>query len=101
MSTPSTVLPVAASATANGRPMPPQPTTTISSNARAVTCRADSVVITMAPFSCPGPSPMMNQGYLRHPTLCGDTIAFVTDDDLWSVSAGGGVARRLTAGGGA
>jgi tricorn protease len=49
-------------------------------------------------FLLPGFAPMMNQGYLRHPTLCGDTIAFVTDDDLWSVSAGGGVARRLTAG---
>ncbi|MEO8080228.1 MAG: S41 family peptidase [Caldimonas sp.] len=36
--------------------------------------------------------------YLRHPTLHGDTVVFVADDDLWSVSARGGVARRLTAG---
>ncbi|HEY3240389.1 MAG TPA: peptidase, partial [Acidimicrobiia bacterium] len=36
-------------------------------------------------------------GYLRHPSLCGDTIAFVTEDDLWVVPAGGGLARRLTA----
>ncbi len=36
--------------------------------------------------------------YLRHPTLHGDTIAFVSDDDLWQVGASGGLARRLTAG---
>ncbi len=41
---------------------------------------------------------MANPGYLRHPTLQGDTIAFVCDDDLWSVGASGGIARRLTAG---
>ena len=38
------------------------------------------------------------RGYLRQPTLHGNTIAFVCDDDLWSVPASGGVARRLTAG---
>ena len=37
-------------------------------------------------------------GYLRHPTLHDDAIIFVADDDLWRVSASGGVARRLTAG---
>lgn len=37
-------------------------------------------------------------GYLRHPTLSGDTVAFVCDDDLWTCGVDGGPARRLTAG---
>ena len=36
--------------------------------------------------------------YLRQPTIHGDTLVFVADDDLWSVPAAGGIARRLTAG---
>ncbi|MEM7245662.1 MAG: S41 family peptidase [Acidobacteriota bacterium] len=40
-------------------------------------------------------------GYYRHPTLSGDLVVFVAEDELCSVSAEGGEARRLTAGWGA
>jgi tricorn protease len=41
---------------------------------------------------------MTQAAYLRYPTLCNGTIAFVCDDDVWRVDASGGIARRLTAG---
>ena len=40
---------------------------------------------------------MPASGYYRYPTIFNDTIVFVSEDDLWTVSASGGVARRLTA----
>nr|MCU0964417.1 hypothetical protein [Burkholderiaceae bacterium] len=41
---------------------------------------------------------MNDPAYLRQPTLHGDSIVFVSDDDLWLASTRGGLARRLTAG---
>src|SRR3954467_5815467 len=42
-------------------------------------------------------SPARTLGYLRFPTINADTVVFVSEDDLWTVPATGGVARRLTA----
>ena len=35
-------------------------------------------------------------GYLRTPDIHGDTVVFCAEGDLWTVAAGGGLARRLT-----
>jgi tricorn protease len=41
---------------------------------------------------------MKTQGYYRFPSIHQGTVVFVSEDDLWTVSAGGGIARRLTSG---
>ncbi|MFN2465407.1 MAG: PDZ domain-containing protein [Candidatus Dormibacteria bacterium] len=41
---------------------------------------------------------MLNGGYFRRPSVHQDTIAFASEDDLWFVPRGGGVASRVTAG---
>ncbi len=41
---------------------------------------------------------MNEAGYYRFPTIAGDQVAFASEDDLWTVPAGGGLARRLTSG---
>jgi tricorn protease len=40
----------------------------------------------------------MQAGYYRYPTIHDEEIVFVAEDDLWTVDAKGGVARRLTSG---
>jgi tricorn protease len=40
---------------------------------------------------------MATDGYYRYPTIHKNNVVFVGEDDLWQVSARGGVARRLTA----
>ncbi|MEX1279212.1 MAG: S41 family peptidase, partial [Acidimicrobiia bacterium] len=42
----------------------------------------------------------MSTGYFRFPTVHGDRVAFVSEDDLWVVDRSGGTAARLTAGSG-
>ena len=37
-----------------------------------------------------------NTGYFRSPSIAGDRIVFLCEDDVWTVPASGGVARRLT-----
>jgi tricorn protease len=44
------------------------------------------------PDTRPGTPP----GYYRYPAIHGDTVIFTAEGDLWSVSAKGGTARRLT-----
>ncbi|MGH9023769.1 MAG: S41 family peptidase, partial [Acidimicrobiia bacterium] len=40
---------------------------------------------------------MGDTGYLRFPSIQGDTVVLVAEDDIWSVPLEGGPARRLTA----
>src|SRR5271154_6933094 len=39
--------------------------------------------------------PMASAAYLRYPTIQGDCLAFVADDDLWVGSVSAGTAWRL------
>lgn len=46
--------------------------------------------------AAPDSRDVSRQGYLSFPTIYDGTIVFSCDNDLWSVPAGGGLARRLT-----
>ncbi|MFZ1946144.1 MAG: S41 family peptidase [bacterium] len=52
---------------------------------------------TLATLAASSPSTAA-EGYLRFPTISGNTVVFSCEGDLWSVPADGGVARRLTEG---
>jgi len=43
-----------------------------------------------------GDSPATRPGYYRFPAIHGDTVIFTAEGDLWTVSAKGGAATRLT-----
>jgi tricorn protease len=58
-------------------------------------CPSDAAMTHAAPAT---DAPDLLPAYLRQPTLHGDTVVFVSDDDLWRASVHGGVAQRLTAG---
>src|ERR1700761_4968839 len=66
----------------------------------AAACSADCVVPVGSAFATP-PIPyghaMASDPYLRYPTIRGDRVVFVTDDDLWAASVDGGAAWRLGA----
>jgi len=40
---------------------------------------------------------MANQGYYRFHTVYNDIVVFTSENELWIVSAKGGIARQLTA----
>ncbi len=41
-------------------------------------------------------SDTQKKGYYRSPTVCGNQVVFICEDDLWNVPLSGGVARRLS-----
>ena len=52
---------------------------------------------TVRPLRDTVPAMSSERPYLRHPSIRGDLVTFVADDDVWVCTTGGGAARRLTA----
>jgi tricorn protease len=44
------------------------------------------------------PNPVPEIGYFRYATISSESIVFACEDDLWSITASGGTAHRLTTG---
>jgi len=63
--------------------------------ARATTLIAAIALLCVLPVDAGGEG-NTHPGYYRYPAIYGDTIIFTAEGDLWSVSAKGGAARRLT-----
>lgn len=51
-----------------------------------------------AAWAAPAVEDYVTEGYLRYPTITGNTVAFSCEGDLWTVSVEGGIARKLTEG---
>jgi len=57
---------------------------------RLAFCSALIFPILAAPFPAAGQGPEGRRGYYSDPALHGDTIVFISEGDLWSVSVKGG-----------
>jgi tricorn protease len=53
------------------------------------------ILICAVPLVCQSASAAV-EGYYRYPSILGDKVVFTSEGDLWTVSASGGIATRLT-----
>ncbi len=60
---------------------------------KAASPREGHFAILLPPFRTDPDETMNQRGYLRQPTIAGDAIVFVCDDDLLTVGSTGGIAR--------